>query len=139
MADEPKMIEATLGPYAGQRLTVTPADFDKAIADKWAIDPFKEQPAPAARLTPKGQEPKTEEPQPLPPTMTAEERDTAINAALDWQYDQLLEAAGPQPKEGESEEQRKAREERRDMIAGPGSAYVTRRGPGRPRKEPQPQ
>jgi hypothetical protein len=132
MADEPKMIEATLGPYAGQRLTVSPADFDKAIADKWAIDPFKEQPAPAARLTPKGQEPKTEEPQPLPPTMPAEERDAAIDAALDWQYQQLIDAAqAAQPKEGGRSE-----EEVRDMIAGPGSAYVTRRGPGRPRKVP---
>jgi hypothetical protein len=40
MADETKVIEATAGPYAGQRLTVPAADADAAIKDGWAIDPF---------------------------------------------------------------------------------------------------
>lgn len=40
MPDETKMIEATAGPYAGQRLTVSKADADEAIADGWARDPF---------------------------------------------------------------------------------------------------
>lgn len=42
MADEPKRIEATHGPYAGKRLDV-PADVaEAAIADGWARDPFTE-------------------------------------------------------------------------------------------------
>jgi hypothetical protein len=40
MADEPVVIEATAGPYAGQRLTVPAADAKQAIADGWARDPF---------------------------------------------------------------------------------------------------
>jgi hypothetical protein len=40
MADEPVVIEATAGPYAGQRLTVAAAEAKKAIAEGWAKDPF---------------------------------------------------------------------------------------------------
>jgi hypothetical protein len=40
MADEPVVIEATAGPYAGKRLTVPAADAKQAIADGWARDPF---------------------------------------------------------------------------------------------------
>jgi hypothetical protein len=39
MADD-VLIEATAGPYAGQRLTVPAADAKQAIADGWARDPF---------------------------------------------------------------------------------------------------
>jgi hypothetical protein len=42
MSDEPVTIEATAGPYAGQRLTVPAADAKQAIADGWARDPFAE-------------------------------------------------------------------------------------------------
>ena len=40
MADEPVVIEATAGPYAGQRLSVAAADAKKAISEGWARDPF---------------------------------------------------------------------------------------------------
>lgn len=40
MNDEPKMIQAVAGPYAGQRLTMPKVEAEAAIADKWAIDPF---------------------------------------------------------------------------------------------------
>jgi hypothetical protein len=46
MADEPVLIEATAGPYRGQRLTVSEADAKAAIADGWAIDPFAEKQEP---------------------------------------------------------------------------------------------
>lgn len=36
---ETTMIEATIGPYAGQRLTMPTADAKAAIADGWARDP----------------------------------------------------------------------------------------------------
>lgn len=42
MADEPRIIQATVGPYAGQRLTVSATEADRAIAEGWAIDPFAE-------------------------------------------------------------------------------------------------
>jgi hypothetical protein len=42
MADETVLIEATVGPYAGQRLQVDPATAKQAIADGWARDPFAE-------------------------------------------------------------------------------------------------
>jgi hypothetical protein len=37
--DEPAVVQVIAGPYAGQRLTMSMADADAAIADKWAIDP----------------------------------------------------------------------------------------------------
>lgn len=44
MSDETKMVEATVGPFAGQRLTM-PADVaDQAIKDGWARDPFAPPP-----------------------------------------------------------------------------------------------
>lgn len=39
MAEE-KMIEATAGPYAGQRISIPAGDADQAITDGWARDPF---------------------------------------------------------------------------------------------------
>lgn len=39
--DETKVIEATAGPYRGQRLTMPAADADTAIDDGWAVDPTK--------------------------------------------------------------------------------------------------
>lgn len=46
MPDENKTIEATAGPYKGQRLTMPAADADQAIADGWARDPFAPAPGP---------------------------------------------------------------------------------------------
>jgi hypothetical protein len=46
MADEPVTIEATVGPYAGQRLTVAASEATKAIAEGWAKDPFVDPPEP---------------------------------------------------------------------------------------------
>lgn len=40
MSDETSVIEAVIGPYRGQRLTMPKAEAQQAIADKWAIDPF---------------------------------------------------------------------------------------------------
>jgi hypothetical protein len=37
--DEPAVVQAIAGPYAGQRLTMSKADADAAVADKWAVDP----------------------------------------------------------------------------------------------------
>jgi hypothetical protein len=37
--DEPAVIQVTAGPYAGQRLTMSKAEAEAAIAEKWAIDP----------------------------------------------------------------------------------------------------
>ena len=37
--DEPAAVQVIAGPYAGQRLTMSRADADTAIADKWAVDP----------------------------------------------------------------------------------------------------
>jgi hypothetical protein len=57
MVDEVAVIEATVGPYKGQRLTMSKAEAQQAIADRWAIDPF----APA-------EEPKPPKVEPKPPT-----------------------------------------------------------------------
>jgi hypothetical protein len=47
---EDVMIEATHGPYAGQRLKVSEADAKSAIKDGWAKDPFAEQPTEPAEV-----------------------------------------------------------------------------------------
>jgi hypothetical protein len=49
--NEPTQIYCTAGPYAGQRLTVSPAEAKQAIADGWAVDP--DAPPPAADEAPK--------------------------------------------------------------------------------------
>src|SRR5262245_7243698 len=51
MADEPVMIEVTAGPYRGQRLSVTKAQADKAVAEQWAFDLAKARPEASAELT----------------------------------------------------------------------------------------
>jgi hypothetical protein len=51
MTDEPTMVHATHGPYAGQRLTMKKADAASAIADGWAIDPFKQPPDEPREIT----------------------------------------------------------------------------------------
>lgn len=44
MSDETSVIEAVVGPYRGQRLTMPKAAAQQAIADKWAVDPFAPPP-----------------------------------------------------------------------------------------------
>ena len=44
MSEDVVVIEATHGPYAGKRLTVSEADAKAAIKDGWAVDPFAEKP-----------------------------------------------------------------------------------------------
>jgi hypothetical protein len=39
MTDEPSILEIIAGPYRGQRLTMSKAEAEAAIAEKWAIDP----------------------------------------------------------------------------------------------------
>jgi hypothetical protein len=56
-ADEPRQISVLYGPYRGQRLTVSPADADQAIADKWARDAFE----PATQDGDEAPEPMTDE------------------------------------------------------------------------------
>jgi hypothetical protein len=55
--DEPAVVHAVAGPYAGQRLTMPKADADAAIADKWATDPN----APPPKEGEKEAKPMTEE------------------------------------------------------------------------------
>jgi hypothetical protein len=64
MPEEPAAIQVTAGPYAGQRLTMSKADADAAIAEKWAVDPFALPP------TKEEEEKQTKEAKP----MTEEER-----------------------------------------------------------------
>jgi hypothetical protein len=101
MSDESRQIEATLGPYRGQRLTVPTADADRAIADGWATDPF------APPVEPKEQ--------------TEEERASAIEAAE--------KAARKLRGEEEGEAKPKAKgpkSETRAMEADAGEPYATR-------------
>jgi hypothetical protein len=97
-----KEIEATLGPYRGQRLTMSDADAGAAIAANWAIDPF------------------VPPPEPPPEPLTEAEREAAIGAAVAWQTAQLQAAAGEQsadPPEGG---------ETRTMSADTPGRYKTR-------------
>src|SRR5262249_51544927 len=113
MTEETKVIEAICGPYRGQRLTVSAADFDKAIADRGARDPHAERP---------------HEPDEQPPEMTPEETKAALEAAEAWQTEQVEIAKGGQPKS-----ERSQRNETRDMAPDEtAGTYETRRGPGRP-------
>lgn len=43
-AQTEKLVEATAGPYRGQRLTLPIADADQAVKDGWAKDPFAAPP-----------------------------------------------------------------------------------------------
>lgn len=77
MTDETREVEAILGPYRGQRLTMTTADADTAINDHWARDPFSEDP-------------------PHDP-LTEEERSHALEASKAWAAAQQAAAAGEEP------------------------------------------
>lgn len=62
MSEEPAMVEVTVGPYKGQRLTMAKAEAQQAIADKWAIDPFASpEPPPKEGEAPKEAKPMTDE------------------------------------------------------------------------------
>jgi hypothetical protein len=98
MADEPVVIEATAGPYTGQRLTVAASEAKKAIAEGWAKDPF------AAPEEPK--------------EMTEDERMKRLEAA----------AAGARRLRGEEEPDngKKAKEDRALEADKPAAGYETR-------------
>lgn len=81
MTIETKQVEALFGPYTGSILTMTANDADAAVAEKWALDPPRTPPIdPAA---------------PPLPTLTAEERQAAEDAANDWAAEQRGEKTGP--------------------------------------------
>lgn len=91
-----KQIQVLMGPYRDHRLTVTAADYDAAIAAKWAIDPF---PDPAALA--KMQDPKPDEPPPEP--MSDADRKAAWDASHAWaqaQWDLAQGTGNPKHQEG---------------------------------------
>ena len=106
MTEETKVIEAICGPYRGQRLTVSAADFDRAIAERWARDPHPDEP---------------HDPHEQPPEMTDEETGMAIEAARAWQAEQVEIASGGKPTGP-------PKEERRDMRPGESTGTYERRG-----------
>jgi hypothetical protein len=62
MSEEPAMVEVTVGPYRGQRLTMSKAEAQQAVADKWAIDPHAPpEPPPKEGEAPKEAKPMTDE------------------------------------------------------------------------------
>jgi hypothetical protein len=105
MPDEHKEVEAILGPYRGQRLTMTAADATAAINAHWARDPFT-----------------TEEPH---DPLSEEERTAALDAANAWYDAQQAAASGeapppePPPEGGEAQS-------KRAMAAEKPGAYTTR-------------
>jgi len=83
MADE-KMVDVILGPYRGNRLTMSTADADAAVNGHWATD------ANAAPLGP------DEEPH---PPLSDEERTAALDAANAWAKQTWETAQGTAPPE----------------------------------------
>lgn len=106
---ETTMVEATAGPYAGKRLSMSKADAAAAIADGWAFDPFK--------------------------TMTDEEREAAAKKASELTEEQRAaiedkaEAAARKLR-GEDDKADKPADKpstkTRDMEADRGGDYETR-------------
>lgn len=84
--DTTKQIDAIVGPYAGKRLSVTAADFEGAINDHWAVDPFAEP-----------------DDEPHPP-LSDEERTHAVEAANTWAAAQTGDVPPPEPPEPPPEE-----------------------------------
>lgn len=72
-----KEIEAILGPYRGNRLTMPAAEAQNAINDHWARDPYSEDPPHDA--------------------LTEEERAHALEAATAWRDAQLAASQGEEP------------------------------------------
>jgi hypothetical protein len=135
LSDETRIMQAVYGPYRDQRLSMSAADAEQAIADKWAIDPF----APAPVL----EEGEEVEPQTgLPP----EEAALAIEAATHWRDEQVRKAEEfygtpprPSPEEREELEEPKERSATAERQLEPGGAgqYQTR-APSRPPPPPPP-
>jgi hypothetical protein len=99
MADEMKRIDVIMGPYRGNLLQVSAADFDSAINNHWARDP----------ATP------IEEYGKAHPPLTDDERNAALEAAQTWAQAQWdLSTGTGTPK---------------DVKPAAGGEYVTRQQP----------
>ena len=121
------VVEAIVGPYRGQRLTMPFAEGDQARDDHWVINPFD----PVAYDH---------------PPLTDEERTASHEAATAWaqaQWDaaQGVEDEAPPPEADETDEQRRARQQRNDehnrrqMQPDDPAGYPTR---GQPQPQPTP-
>jgi hypothetical protein len=111
--DEPAMVQATVGPYAGQRLTMSRADADAAIADKWAIDPFAPPKTPEQQKEAEDMKPPTEK-------EAAEIKAKAEKAARKLRGE-------PEPDESDKDKSKAAAT--RDMAADRPAPYATRSSP----------
>src|SRR4249919_1647672 len=91
MAEETKVIDVFMGPYRGNRLTVSAADAQSAVNNHWATDADAPPPEP--------------DHEPHPP-LSDEERQAALNAAHEWANKTWAAAQGiepPPPPGGEGE------------------------------------
>jgi len=164
MTDETKEVEALMGPYRGQRLTMPAAEAENAINDHWAIDPYAPRDDDNLRTgygpdvgqaegkqgeggpgsTRENVEQQHTEGQPL----TDEERTHALEAAKTWaqaQWDAAQGTGEPPPvldnnlpPEGESEAQRQRREaEERRRREGQGGGGQQPPGQGGGQQMPE--
>lgn len=115
MTDETKVIDVMIGPYRGQRLTVSAADADSAVNSHWATDANAGPPNP------------DEEPH---PPLSAEERTAALDAATEWAHKTWATAQGIEPPPPEVPE---AKTESRDLAADDPARYATRSAKPSPR------
>src|SRR5262245_13785830 len=102
-----KEVEAILGPYRGQRLTMLDADADAAVNDHWARDPYAPPEDPHDPLT-------------------EQERTDALAAAQAWaqaQWDAAQGNAPPEPPVEPPPETRQRRAMHSDEHSG---SYKTR-------------
>jgi hypothetical protein len=111
MADETKQIDVFMGPYRGNRLTVSAADADAAVNAHWARDPHSGVPYG------EGHDP-----------LSDEERASALEAANTWaqaQWD-AGEQEPPPPEGGEGESGGVTRRTRAMTPDRPAQGYATR-------------
>jgi len=119
MADETKQIDVIMGPYRGNRLTVSAADADAAVNAHWARDPHSDVPYG------EGHEP-----------LDDEHRAEALEAANTWAQTQWdAGAQEPPPPEGGEGETGGVTRRRAMSPDQPGARYATRQGAG---QEPTP-
>ena len=126
--DEPAAIQVIVGPYAGQRLTMSAADAAAAIAEKWAVDPFAPPP------TKEEEEKQAKEAKPMTEEERAEIQAKAEKAARKLRGEQEPEepakaAAKPEPPKEPQPPPPPARQETvtRDLGADkPATRYPTR-------------
>jgi hypothetical protein len=125
--DEPAAIQVTVGPYAGQRLTMSAADAATAIAEKWAVDPFTPPP------TKEEEEKQAKEAKPMTEEERAEIKAKAEKAARKLRgepepEEPAKEAAKPEPaKEPQPSPPPRQETVTRDLGADkPASRYPTR-------------